>query len=220
MSQELVVVTFRVKTQNVIIVQNSNENELPIRRWQIEIVMLDQYGNEVEANILSSCKYRLHASFHDPIRSIEGPPFTLQEKGWGGFPLKIVCYLKHKAGNFKINHDLHFDDNAYAMDYTMELPYDIPDLRADLTQYYDIPDVMDSFPDFTNGKYNWKELVRLDEDEITDFVQIILKNQVVQTEIEKYDRKEPFYMFMGQLPQDLLDQLKEYLVAKVHHEKK
>lgn len=60
-------VTFRVKTQQVIIPeQNIRGNELPLRRWQMELLMLDATGKEVEPTILSKCIYHCTLASNSP----------------------------------------------------------------------------------------------------------------------------------------------------------
>ena len=87
-------VTFRVKTQQVIIPeQNIRGNELPLRRWQMELLMLDATGKEVEPTILSKCIYHLHSSFKQPKRRLNSLPFFIKETGWGEFNLKIECFF-------------------------------------------------------------------------------------------------------------------------------
>ena len=104
----------RVKTQHIILPNAPAVLDLPLRRWRMEICLLDQNDNEIEANILSSCTYYLHPTFKDPIRQIAAPPFALEEEGWGQFDLKIICQFIENAGKFTIKHALLFGDDAYA----------------------------------------------------------------------------------------------------------
>jgi transcription initiation factor IIF auxiliary subunit len=38
----------------------------PMRSWSIEIWLLDENGNEVEANVFEKATYNLHPSFERP----------------------------------------------------------------------------------------------------------------------------------------------------------
>lgn len=214
MDQDYSEVTFRVKTQNIILKSYEDEFSFPLRRWQVELILLDKDNKETDINILSTCTFVLHDSFKDNKRSIRKPPFVIQETGWGEFDIKIVCTLAHNAGSFKIIHDLVFEDEAYNVDYSVQVPNYIVDLRNDLIPFYDIPEIDDSYPDYPSDIYRTKNILSLDEDEITNFVQIILDDKAVQSEIDKFDRTKPFYTYLGQFPKELLNALDSYLQDK------
>lgn len=211
MDRDTIEITFRVKTQNTILIPATEEFDLPIRRWQVELLLLDKSGNELTANILSSCTMLLHPSFEDSSRIIKQPPFIVQETGWGEFDITMMCTLKYHGGSFKIVHDLLFEEDAYICDYTVHIPNESPNLRNELLPYYDIPEIKDSYPDYTKIPNNWRDIRRLDEEEISEFVQIMLDDKAVQGEINKYDRREPFYMYLGQLPMELQENLSTFL---------
>ncbi|CCF59230.1 hypothetical protein KAFR_0G01960 [Kazachstania africana CBS 2517] len=169
--------------------------------------MLDKDGMEVPATILSFCTFYLHPTFENPVRKISTIPFTLEESGWGEFDMKIVCHFKGKAGQFSIYHDLSFADNAYAVDYTIDVPYYLPEFRPFLEKDFDLP-AIDADPEPYKGGTKWlREVPFLDEDQVTEFVQKILNNSAVQSEVEKRDKMDTFYMYLGQLPDDLIDEL-------------
>jgi transcription initiation factor IIF auxiliary subunit len=41
-----------------------------MKLWSIEIFLLDEAGNQIEANIFSKATYNLHASFANPTQSM------------------------------------------------------------------------------------------------------------------------------------------------------
>ncbi|SMN19560.1 similar to Saccharomyces cerevisiae YPL129W TAF14 Subunit of TFIID [Maudiozyma saulgeensis] len=213
-------VTFRVRTQNIILKSYDDGYNLPLRRWQVELFLLDKDNNEIPTNILSSCTFIIHDSFKNNVHSIRKPPFKLQETGWGEFDIKINCTLAYNAGRFKIIHDLSFEEDAYIEDYSVQIPNYIVGLRNDLIPFYDMPEIIDSYPDYKPSSEITKKILNLDEEEITKFVQIILDDKAVQNEIEKFDRTKPFYTYLGQFPKELLTELESYLDDKANSKKK
>lgn len=219
MDRDTIDITFRVKTQNVILIPATKDFNLPIRRWQVELLLLDKNGNEVPATILSSCTMLLHPSFQNNSRTFKQPPFIVQETGWGEFDIVITCSLKYHGGSFKIIHDLLFEEDAYECDYTVQIANEIPNLRNELLPFYDIPEIRDSYPDYAKIPNNWQDISKLDEDEITNFVQMILDDKAVQGELNKYDRMEQFYMYLGQLPRELQKNLSNFLSESMNKRK-
>lgn len=202
-------VLIRVKTQQIIIQEAEDENDLPLRKWMVEIVMLDKDGNEVPADILENCVYYLHKSFENPVQKFTKPPFTISEQGWGEFDMKIVCKLIGKSGKFTIIHYIEFQDNAYAVDYTVQLPLNISKLRSALEKHFTLPNGIDKSQD--KKPFNWNGIVTgFDEDMITEFTQIILNDPAVKAEIDRHDKAENVYLYLGQFPDELLEKLKDY----------
>lgn len=104
----------------------------PMRQWSIEIVLLDDQGNEIPATIFDKVVYHLHPTFANPNRTFTEPPFRIEEQGWGGFELLISGHLMEKGGEKKLTHDLHFMKDAYEIDHVIQVPINKPLLRAEL----------------------------------------------------------------------------------------
>lgn len=104
----------------------------PMRQWSIEIVLLDDKGNEVPATIFDKVVYHLHPTFANPHRTFTEPPFKIEEQGWGGFELLISAHLLEKGGEKKLSHDLHFMKDAYEIDHVIQVPINKPLLKAEL----------------------------------------------------------------------------------------
>lgn len=177
--------------------------------------MLDGANNETEANILSSCTFHLHPTFKDPIREVKTPPFTLQEEGWGQFEFKIICLFIENAGKFTIKHPLLFEDNAYAIDYDIHVPYHTPKLRSLLAGHYKLPqNTVQKYLDEKQESVslNWiNSIPALDEDAVTSIVQMILSHPAVQNEVFQHPRHEDFLMALYQLPNELLKEIRDYV---------
>ncbi|CAI2027560.1 hypothetical protein SEUBUCD646_0H02500 [Saccharomyces eubayanus] len=208
--------TFRVKTQQVIIPeQKIEEDEVPLRRWQMELIMLDAKGNEVEATIISKCIYHLHPSFKKPRRKLNSSPFLIKETGWGEFNLQIECFFVDDAGKFTIEHDLTFEDNAYAIDYAVNIPCGSQILRNELSKYFHLPQEIVSQQEEESLRMvdlSWiKTLTFIDEDVMTDVVQMVLSDPAVQNAVENHPRREQFFMFITQLPDELLMKVQKFL---------
>ncbi|CAI4036507.1 hypothetical protein SMKI_15G3540 [Saccharomyces mikatae IFO 1815] len=209
-------ITFRVKTQQVIIPeQQIQENELPLRRWQMELLMLDAKGNEVEPSIICKCIYRLHPSFRKPNRRLDSLPFLIKETGWGEFHLQIECFFIDHAGKFSIGHDLTFEDDAYAVDYTVNVPYEFSHIKSELSKYFDLRwKAVNTQEEMSLRLVDlpWiKTLAVIDEDMITEIVQMILNDPAVQKAVENHPRRERFFMFITQLPDELLMKIQAFL---------
>lgn len=102
-----------------------------MKLWSIEIFLLDEAGNQIEANIFSKVTYNLHASFANPVQSkypytkfvklganmyaaaMEKPPFRCQNEGWGEFDMTIDLHAAEKGGKHTIAHDLNFAQPRY-----------------------------------------------------------------------------------------------------------
>lgn len=193
---------------------------LPLRKWQVEISLLNGKKKEINASIFSSCTYHLHPTFEIPIRTIETPPFLLEEQGWGEFQFEIVCNLIDNAGNFKIIHDLSFEDDAYIVEYSAYIPYDNPKIRDFLIENSIIEDDIDhDHEKLTLKKPNPSELAwtnkipLLNEEIVQNITNLILENSAVQKQVNRYPRKETFVMTLSQLPDDLLSTIQEYVLT-------
>ncbi|SCU89490.1 LAFA_0E18492g1_1 [Lachancea sp. 'fantastica'] len=125
--------TVRIKTQQAILpdVPPPVEN-FPMRKWSIEIFLLDEQGNEVPATIFDKVVYHLHPTFPNPTRTFTETPFKIEEQGWGGFELLISGHLLEKGGERKLTHDLHFMKDVYEADHVIQVPINKPILKAEL----------------------------------------------------------------------------------------
>jgi hypothetical protein len=57
-----------------------------MKLWSIEIFLMDEAGNQIEANIFSKATYNLHSSFANPIQS-EHPVMKFANK-------ELICMLQ------------------------------------------------------------------------------------------------------------------------------
>lgn len=195
----------------------SHTDSLPIRRWRIELCMLNNQEEEVPLDILSECVFHLHPTFKEPIRRLTQPPFALEENGWGEFEMAIQCYFIENVGKFTINHMLSFESKAQAIDYSVKVPCHTPLIREYLSKHFELPEI-----NFDHRQENeispaqvrhWINLIpKLDDDTVTEIVQLILAHPAVQAEVNKHPRHEDFLMSLYQLPNELLQKIGDYVL--------
>ena len=105
-----------------------------MRSWSIEIWLLDEAGQEVQANVFEKATYNLHPSFEKNKHVIKKPPFRIEEKGWGEFEMTIVLSTVHKGGEHTLEHDLNFQSERYEAKHTVTFRNPKPDLLALLAE--------------------------------------------------------------------------------------
>src|SRR5450432_362625 len=103
-----------------------------MKLWSIEVYLIDENGNTIDANIFSKVVYNLHPSFANPVQSahpypclvyqlltcysrsaFEKPPFRCENEGWGEFDMTIDLYAAEKGGKHTLQHDLNFAKPRY-----------------------------------------------------------------------------------------------------------
>jgi len=116
-----------------------------MRRWKVSIYSVDDTEEHGPLNYVEKVEYVLHPTFEPPERGNEDfffendftnfiyghqiniiyivvrkPPFTLSEKGWGEFDMKIVLYFTDKSVQpFTLNHDLNFKKSHYEVTHKL-----------------------------------------------------------------------------------------------------
>ncbi|KAH3902283.1 related to Transcription initiation factor TFIID subunit 14 [Saccharomycodes ludwigii] len=129
----------RVKTHQEIIPDEPYVQGFPVHKWSIEVCLLDSDGNEIPANIFDKVVYHLHPTFASPNRTFKKPPFKIEEQGWGGFEMSISGFLLEKGGERKMKHDLHFAENNYSVEHTIQVPINKPKLAQALLESGPVP---------------------------------------------------------------------------------
>lgn len=230
--------TVRIKTHQAILpdVPPPVEN-FPMRKWSIELVLLDEQGNEIPATIFDKVVYRLHPTFANPTRTFTEPPFKIEEQGWGGFELLISCYLLDKGGEKKITHDLHFMKDTYEIDHVIQVPTNKPNLKTKLLESGPVEEVSIGTTEkrkssTTNGEPKTKKartgsgaavkgsvdleklafgLTKLNEDDLVGVVQMVTDNRTPEMNITNNVEEGEFVIDLYSLPEGLLKSLWEYV---------
>lgn len=179
--------------------------------------MLNSHEEEVALDILSACVFYLHPTFKEPVRRLRQPPFVLEENGWGEFEMRILCHFIENVGKFTINHILSFESNAQAVDYSVKVPCHTPLIREYLGKHFKLLEVR--FDHKQENEIspaqvrNWINLIpKLDDDTVTEIVQLILAHPAVQAEVNKQERHKDFLMGLYQLPNELLQKIGQYIL--------
>lgn len=201
-------VTVRVKTQQVIIPgQEHKPNELPLRRWTVEMYMLNDNQQEETLDIITHCLYKLHPTFRNPRQVKTVPPYLIDEIGWGQFDLEIECKLFDGLGSFHINHSILFKDNAYSIDYVIKVPLEVNE-QADLalSRHIQLP--------ATRNATQIKELQtlmgkidQLREQDLTKLVQLVINDDSIKAILPGPRLIKETYLDMTKLPMELQDKI-------------
>ncbi|KAF9159290.1 hypothetical protein DFQ26_006723 [Actinomortierella ambigua] len=110
------------------IVKGQKQNGFPMRKWKISLNGVNANGEEEQLPYIEHVEYVLHHTFEQPIRKVYDYPFTLQEKGWGEFDMKIQLHFVDKATQpHVLDHDLNFQLSHYEVSHTLTFK---PDLKA------------------------------------------------------------------------------------------
>lgn len=208
----------RVKTQQVIIPDAKPINGLPLRHWRVEIWLLNEESNEVPATVFEKCVYQLHPTFENPVRKLFQAPFALEEQGWGEFEFVICCYFLEEGGEVEILHDLSFNTEAYAIDYTIQVPYHIPRLKQRLLESGTRPESLEDLPVYKLdiNLEKWADMIiKLDEDTLTKVVYKILSHTSVKRQITRHPKDVPFVIDLYQLPGGLLDEIEKQILKEI-----
>ncbi|CCE63800.1 hypothetical protein TPHA_0F03190 [Tetrapisispora phaffii CBS 4417] len=132
--------TVRITTRQHILTDLPPVDNFPMRKWSIEIHLLDADNKEIPATIFDRVVYHLHPTFTNPNRTFKESPYTIEEQGWGGFPLHISLFLIEKAGERKITHDLNFLQDEYTADHVISIPLNKPLLTQELAKSGIVPE--------------------------------------------------------------------------------
>ncbi|KAF9350256.1 hypothetical protein BGX34_001317, partial [Mortierella sp. NVP85] len=96
------------------IVKGQKKHGFPMRRWKISLMGVGANGEEEPLPYVDRVEYLLHQTFEPPLRKVSEYPFTLQEKGWGEFDMKVMLYFADKSTTpYVVDHDLNFQLERY-----------------------------------------------------------------------------------------------------------
>ncbi|KAK2879305.1 hypothetical protein FQN49_001001 [Arthroderma sp. PD_2] len=117
---------------------NSGVEGFPMRRWSVEIFLLNEHGETVPASLFPKVTYKLHPSFGDrATQAIKTPPFRIEEEGWGEFDMQIILTAADK--DHPITHDLNFQSNKYDAQHVITFKNPKPPLLALLRNSGPVP---------------------------------------------------------------------------------
>ncbi|CAB4252738.1 similar to Saccharomyces cerevisiae YPL129W TAF14 Subunit of TFIID, TFIIF, INO80, SWI/SNF, and NuA3 complexes, involved in RNA polymerase II transcription initiation and in chromatin modification [Maudiozyma barnettii] len=229
--------TVRVKTSQHILPDVPPVENFPVRQWSIEIVLLDENGNEVPATIFEKVIYHLHPTFANPNRTVTEIPFRIEEQGWGGFPMDISVFFLEKAGERKVPHDLNFLQDSYETDHVVQVPLNKPLLLAELEKSGSVEEnpttsakrktsltgTIEPKPkkaktatvSTMRGNVDLEKLAlgltKLNEDDLVGVVQMISDNNTPEMNVTNNADDGEFIVDLYSLPDGLLKSLSDYV---------
>jgi len=219
----------KIVTEQKALDKPSGVEGFPWRRWNIQIVMLNEDGHEVPATIFSKVTYKLHESFGDRAKQVfPSAPFKIQEEGWGEFDMEIVLTGMDKGGDHTVAHDLNFQSNRYEAKHTITFKNPKPGLLAALRE-------TGAVPGEENGKKRSDEsakkkkrhdkaiemdklaenLQRLPEDDLLQVVQMVHDHKTNDSYTKNDVDAGEFHVDLYTLPDSLLKMLWEFSEEKV-----
>ncbi|CCH63045.1 hypothetical protein TBLA_0J00450 [Henningerozyma blattae CBS 6284] len=227
--------TLRVRTIQHLKGSANSVDEYPIWQWSLQLYLLDKNGTQIPCNIIKSCEYILHPSFEKPNRIVDTIPYLLEEEGWGEFNIKIKCQFLFGLGLFTINHDINFDNTEYLVDYSIQVPYNHPMMYKllidnNIIEVYGQKQPKESqqqklmdtpiTPQNSMALLNWiKEIPSLDEQTLTEIVQMIINHPAMKHELSSSNMQDDFRILTSQLPDDLLEAIQKLFTEAAKNDK-
>lgn len=229
--------TVRVKTSQHILPDVPAVENFPVRQWNLELVLLNEEGQEVPASIFEKVVYHLHPTFANPNRTFTEMPFRITEQGWGGFPLDITLSFLEKAGDRKITHDLNFLKESYVVDHSIQVPINKPLLLTELSKSGPVDEAAQASAkrktstapiaepknkkakvgtaSSVKGNVDLEKLAfgltKLNEDDLVGVVQMVTDNRTPEMNVTNNVEEGEFIIDLYSLPETLLKSLWEYV---------
>ncbi|KAI4146268.1 MAG: hypothetical protein LQ340_005990 [Diploschistes diacapsis] len=200
-----------------------------MRRWSIQILQLNEHGEEVSADLFSKATYVLHESFRERAKqAMTTPPFRITEEGWGEFDMQIILTAKEKGGDHTVVHDLNFQSNQYEAKHVISFKNPKPNLLALLRETGPVPGD-------ENGRKKGDEsikkkkrpekginmdkladnLQRLQEDDLLQVVQMIHDHKSNDTFTKNDVEAGEFHVDLYTLPDNLVQMLWQFSEERV-----
>ncbi|KAF2000961.1 hypothetical protein P154DRAFT_575664 [Amniculicola lignicola CBS 123094] len=197
----------------------------PLRKWSIEIWLLDDAGNEVAANVFEKATYNLHPSFEKNKQTFKKPPFRIEEKGWGEFDMTIVLTAIQKGGDHSLEHDLNFQSERYEAKHTITFRNPKAELVALLNESGPAAEAngLRGKADTTKKKGGRKDknpqvdmekladgLQKLSEDDLLQVVTMVHDNKTSETYTKNDVENGEFHVDLYTLPDSLVKMLWDF----------
>ncbi|KAF2851815.1 transcription initiation factor-like protein subunit [Plenodomus tracheiphilus IPT5] len=196
----------------------------PMRKWSIEVWLLDDQGNEVLPNVFEKCTYNLHPTFDRNKQVFKKPPFRIDEKGWGEFDMNIVLTAVGKGGEHTLDHDLNFQSERYEAKHQVTFRNPKPELLA-LLQETGAADANGVRGKDASKKKNRRDknvdmekladgLQKLSEDDLLHVVTMVHDNKTSETYTKNDVENGEFHVDLYTLPDSLVKMLWDFTASK------
>ncbi|KAL1966781.1 hypothetical protein VTN77DRAFT_3746 [Rasamsonia byssochlamydoides] len=220
-----------VTEQHIVEGKDSGVEGYPLRRWWIEIYLLNEHGEQVPANLFDKVTYRLHPSFGDrAVQTFKNPPFRIEEEGWGEFDMTISLLAPDKEHH--ITHDLNFQATRYESKHVINFKNPKPALLAALRESGPVPGDENGLKTkrTATGEESAKKKKRVeknvDMDKLADGLQKLGEDDLLQVVQMVHDNKSPdsytkndveqgeFHVDLYTLPDNLIKMLWDFVQEK------
>jgi len=222
--------TIKIVTEQKVIDKPSGVEGFPLRRWSIQLFMLNESGEEIPASVYSKATYHLHESFGKrATQTITSPPFRIQEEGWGEFDMQIVLTAMEKGGDTTLSHDLNFAENRYETKHVVAFKNLKSALLEKLRESGPVPG--DENGKKRTGEESVKKKKRVDKgidmDQLAENLQRLQEDDLLQVVQMVHDHKSPesytkndvdageFHVDLYTLPDSLIKMLWDFSSERV-----
>ncbi|KAL2382915.1 hypothetical protein RJZ90_002948 [Blastomyces dermatitidis] len=211
--------------------ETASEVELPLRKWSIEVYLLNEHGEEVPATMFDKVTYTLHPSFGNrAIQTFKSAPFKIEEEGWGEFDMQIGFTVLDKE--HIVNHDLHFQQNKYESKHVLTFKNPKPALLNILREYGPVPGDENGVKSKRGGTQDEGSkkkkridknvdmdkladgLQKLGEDDLLQVVQMVHDNKSADSYTKNDIEQGEFHVDLYTLPDSLIKMLWDFTQEK------
>ncbi|RDL39493.1 uncharacterized protein BP5553_03833 [Venustampulla echinocandica] len=214
--------TVKLVTQQRNIDKPSDMEGFPMKRWNIEILLLDEAGNERPATCFTKAVYNLHPSFANPVQTFHEPPFRCENEGWGEFDMTIDLYSTEKGGKNTVMHDLNFANEQYESKHVVTFKNASAALVNILRESGPVPGDENGArkkdekkrkraPGTVDMEKLADGLVKLGEDDLLHVVQMIHDNKSDDTYTKNDIEQGEFHVDLYTLPESLVKMLWDFV---------
>ncbi|POS70551.1 transcription initiation factor TFIID subunit 14 [Diaporthe helianthi] len=214
----------KLVTEQNVIDKPAMQEGFPMRKWSVEIYLLDPQGKQHKADCFQKVVYNLHPSFENPVQTFTDAPFKCENEGWGEFEMVIDLYYTDKSGKISVPHDLNFQKNHYedVRDVTIKNPSQA--LQNLLRETGPLPSDDDRKRKADGVSKKAKKafdvekmadaLVRLEEDDLLHVIQMIHDHKTDETYIQNNVDAGEFSVDLFTIPDNLGKMIWDYLVKQ------
>ncbi|PGH19441.1 hypothetical protein AJ80_03942 [Polytolypa hystricis UAMH7299] len=223
--------SIKLITEQNITEEASDVDGLPLRRWSIEIFLLNEHGDEITASLFDKVTYHLHPSFGNrATQSFKSPPFRIEEEGWGEFDMSISLSALDK--DYTVAHDLNFQQNRYESKHVITFKNPKPALLTLLRESGPVPGDENGVKSKRGGaqEEGSKKKKRIDknidmdkladglqklgEDDLLQVVQMVHDNKSADSYTKNDVEQGEFHVDLYTLPDSLLKMLWDFSQEK------
>ncbi|KAK2766997.1 hypothetical protein FQN54_006314 [Arachnomyces sp. PD_36] len=209
--------------------KDSGVEGFPLRRWSIEIYLLNEHGDEIPASLFNSVTYKLHPSFGArATQVVKEAPFRIEEEGWGEFFMDIVFNGPDK--DHAIQHDLNFQQNRYEATHVLTFKNPKPNVLAALRASGPVPGDENGVKSKRGQEDGSKKKKRVDknvdmdkladglqklgEDDLLQVVQMVHDNKTAESYTKNDVEQGEFHVDLYTLPDTLIKMLWDFTQEK------